>query len=215
MKKLILTLACSVMLAAAAFGQTQTIALTTSGTGNGSGTFVPGNAFSLDANITFSGYTASGLSYWLEVPTALAPYITITSEQYFNFTDANNPGVKTFVDSSGADNAGFLTDKGAADGGDLGATAASAPFNLAAGGPYLMSTLTFTLSGSAPAGTYTIQTTTLIPKRSIVGDTGFTSHPLPSSSYSITVVPEPSTVAFVLGGVGILAANFFRRGRKA
>ena len=87
MKKLMLTLGCCALLATAAFGQTtQSIKITTSGTSNTSGSFNPGSAFSLDTSATFTGFTGVGLSYFFQVPTALAPFITITSEQYFTWT---------------------------------------------------------------------------------------------------------------------------------
>jgi hypothetical protein len=213
MKKLFLALACCAVSAATAFAQTQTMALTTTGTGTGSGTFNSGSVFSLDATITFSGYTGDGLSYWLQVPSALAPFISITSETYFTFTDPNNTGTKTFASNIGAD-PGFLSDIGASNSGDLGATATDATFDVPAG-TYLVSRLSFSLSSSAPAGTYTLRTTTLSGRASEVSDNNFVTHNLPGSSYSITVVPEPSTYAFIISGAGLLVANFVRRNRKA
>jgi hypothetical protein len=212
MKRIFLSFACSALLAAGAFAQTQTLALTTSGTGNTSGSFNIGSTFSLDASITFSGYTGDGLSYWLQVPTALAPYISITTEQYFTFTDPNSTGAKTFTSSSGA-SSGFLADQGSSNSGDLGATAVNSTFDVTAGS-YLVSTLNFTLSSAAPVGTYTIRTTTLTPKISEVNDNAFAAHNLPSASYSITVVPEPSTLVFLLGGAGLVVGNFVRRRRN-
>jgi PEP-CTERM motif len=210
MKKLFLALACSTALAVNVFAQSQTIALTTSGSANNSGSFNAGSAFSLDVNVTFTGFTGDGLSYWLQVPAALAPFISITTEQYFVFTDPTNPGPKTFISASGA-NPGFLSDQGASNSGDLGATANAGED--VPGGTYLVTTLNFTLAANAPVGTYTIRTTTLSPKTSEINDSSFVSHNFPGSFYTITVVPEPSTVAFLLGGAGFLGANFFRRRR--
>ncbi len=213
MKKLFLILVCSTLAAAGALAQSQSLTLTTSGTGSTSGMFNTGSSFSLDTSLTFTGFTSNGLSYWLQVPTALAPFITITSEQYFTFTDSNNPGPKTFVSSSGAA-VGFLSDQGASDSGDLGATSVSSAFDVPAG-TYLVTTISFSLSSSAPLGTYTIRTTTLSPKISEVGDNTFVAHNFPGSLYTITVVPEPSTIALLVGGVGLLAARFIRRTRNA
>jgi PEP-CTERM motif len=213
MKKLFLILICSTLATAGAFAQSQSLTLTTSGTGSTSGSFNAGSVFSLDTSLTFSGYTSNGLSYWLQVPTALAPFITITSEQYFTFTDSNNPGPKTFNSSLGA-NFGFLSGQGASDSGDLGATSVGAGSDVAAG-TYLVTTLSFSLSASAPNGTYQIRTTTLSPKISEAGDNTFVAHNLPGSLYTITVIPEPSTLALLVGGVGLLAARFVRRNRNA
>ncbi len=211
MKKLLLALACSAALVAPVFAQSQTILLTTGGTSATSGSFNAGSAFNLDATVTFTGYTGDGLSYWLQVPTALAPYISITSEQYFTFTDPNNTGPKTFVSSSGADS-GFLSDQGSTTSGDLGATATTSAADVAAG-TYKVTTLSFTLSANAPNGTYMLRTTTLLPKTSEMSDNAFVTHALPSAFYTLTVVPEPSTVAFLFGGAGLLAATIFRRRR--
>lgn len=211
MKKLFLAIVCSAALAANVFAQSQTIALTTSGTANTSGSFNFGSSFSLDATVTFSGFTGDGLSYWLQVPTALAPFISITSEQYFVFTDPNNTGPKTFTSSSGA-NVGFMSDQGASNSGDLGATAVNAGADVP-GGTYLVTTLNFVLAANAPMGTYMIRTTTLVPKASEMSDNTFATHNFPGSTYTLTVVPEPSTVAFLIGGAGLVGASLFRRRR--
>jgi hypothetical protein len=213
MKRFILSLALTVLLAAGAFAQTQTLALTTTGTSNTSGSFTKGTPFSLDVSLTFSGYTGDGLSYWLQVPTALAPYITITSEQYFTFTDPTNTGAKTFVSSAGA-NSGFSSDQGSSNSGDLGGTATNSSSDVASG-TYQVTTLNFLLSASAPVGTYSIRTTTLSPRTSEANDNAFATHSIPGVSYSLNVSPEPSTVAFLLGGAGLLATRFFLRKQKA
>lgn len=226
MKKLILSLVCSFAFGAAAFAQTQSIALYTSGsTTQTSGTFNSSGTFSLDVYITFSGFSANGLSFWLQTQAALAPKLTITNEQYFTFFDPNDgptPGSmvafnnKAFSSSSGA-NTGMFTDQdvtanpqtGTLTGGDLGATGTGQT-----AGTYLVGTLTFTLNG-ATNGTYTLGTTTLSPKSSYAGDTNFVSHNFPAATYSITIVPEPSTIALLIGGAGLLGVNLLRRRRSA
>ena len=209
-----LTLSCCALLATAAFGQ-QSIKITTSGTGNTAGSFTPGSAFSLDNSVTFTGFTGVGLSYWLQVPVALAPFITITSEQYFTWTDPNQSGANTGFTSTTNANPGFMIENR-----DLGATSTTDPndnsfLQAQAPGSYLVSTLTFTLSASAPAGTYTLLSSTLGGKASAIGDSNFGSHSVPGASYSITVVPEPSTVAFLVGGISLLAVSFIRRRGRA
>src|SRR5205823_11169370 len=41
----------------------------------------------ISANLTFSGYSSYGLSYWLEVDDALAPFVRIKNANYFTFLD--------------------------------------------------------------------------------------------------------------------------------
>src|SRR2546428_14169368 len=56
----------------------------------GPSTWNPGTTVNVDVFLMFSGYSAIGLSYWLEVPDALAPYLSVTSVSYFTFSKANN-----------------------------------------------------------------------------------------------------------------------------
>lgn len=225
MKKLILSLACSFALSAAAFAQSQSIALYTSGSmSQTSGTFGSSGTFSLDVYVTFTGFTANGLSFWLQTQNAFAPSITITNEQYFTFTDPNDgpaPGSMTpfnnkgFTHASG-NNTGMLSDQdlspnpqtGTLTPGDLGATGAGQT-----AGTYKVATITFTLSG-APNGTFTLGTTTLNPKASTLSDTAFAGHSLPNATYTVSIVPEPSTIACLVCGVGVLGATFARRNRR-
>jgi hypothetical protein len=74
-------------------------------------------------------------------------------------------------------------------------------------GTYQVSHITFSITGAAP-GVYTFFTTTTTPLPSIVDDTGFHDRPLPQASFTITVVPEPSTFAlsaFAGAVLGLLA----------
>lgn len=217
MKKLLLTLTCLAVMAGAASAQTQSIKFVTSGSGSAgstSGSANAGSQFSLDTYMTFTGFTADGLSYWLEVPTAIAPYLTITTNSYFTFTDGTNTGVpKTFTDASGADT-GFLSDKTGSNAGDLGATAADSSFDVGPG-TYLMTTVTFTLAGNAPAGTYAIKDTLNSPKGSAIFDSSFGTHSVAQNTYSLTVVPEPSTWSLIgLGGLGAVGMTMLRARKR-
>lgn len=225
MKKLLLSLVCSFALGAAAFAQSQSIALFTSGsTTQTSGTFTANGTFSLDVYVTFTGFSATGLSFWLQTQTALASSLTITDEQYFTFTDPNDgptPGSMTPFNNKGfnhasGNNTGMLTDRdlsnnpqtGSITPGDLGAIGSAV-----AAGTYKVATITFTLSG-APNGSFTLGTTTLNPKSSAIIDSNFAGRSLANTTYSVSVVPEPSTIACLVCGVGLLGTSFIRRNRR-
>jgi PEP-CTERM motif len=166
---------------------------------------------------TAKGLTAGGLSYWLETQSALAPYITITGQQYFTFTEPIEPGLpKTFTDSSGADS-GYLTDRIPSNGqsGDLGASTIDASQEVQ-DGTYHMTTITFSLSESAPIGTFFLKSTVLPPKASEVSDNEISaSHYFGQDTYTLSVVPEPATWPLLgLGGVGAIGMTMLRARRK-
>ncbi len=72
----------------------------------------------------------------------------------------------------------------------------------------------FSITNAAP-GVYTFFTTTDNPRPSIVVDQDFNDNNIPQASFSITIVPEPTTLALLAltgTGVGLLA---YRRWRAA
>jgi len=219
MKKLLLGLA-AICTGGALFAQPQTLTLSDNGNYNGSnqsGFFNSTDTFALQVSLSLSDWTtadinAISLSYWLQVPTALDPYIRITGNSYSTFTDSQNPEVpKTFTDSSGA-SLGFMTEKTATDSGDLGALLGDNDVPIQ-DGTYLMTTITFALN-NAPSGPYTLSTTTLPTKVSVAGDDTFApGHVIPEADYTINVVgvPEPSTWFAGIASLGVIGFAMLRR----
>jgi hypothetical protein len=238
-KTLFIAILCAMFASGAAYGQTQSLSFqndTDGGAGN-AGSYAPGQSFSFDIMLTFASYNSPGYSLWFEVPSALAPFISITNNVYFTFTDPtdgpsagqenNEPNgyPKAFSSSAGA-SSNFMTDTDTEgnpqDGmlphqpgqGDLGAT------GIQAQGTYKILRITFTLAGNAPAfsGPWSLQTTTNSPKISIVSDSStntsnVTDRPLPQTIYTLNIVPEPSTLALI--GVTAVAGAFIARRRRA
>ena len=101
------------MAAGTAFSS-QSMSFTPSGT-----VFNTNDTFTLDSFVSFSGYSAVGMSYWLEVPGAAQSFFHITAETWLTFTDPTQPGEPNNFDfpmTNGVDAGMFATSN------DLGAT---------------------------------------------------------------------------------------------
>jgi hypothetical protein len=163
---------------------------------SGPTTWAPGTSVTLATQDTYNFGGSWGLSYWILVNPALAPFLTITDVNYFTFTipNYNGPFPITFDPVGGFENA------------DLGATTST----VIPDGSYHDTDITFALAAGAPAGTYTLRTSTASPRGSIQVDGNFGEHPIPEASFVFTVVPEPSTLALICLtglGVGVMACR--------
>jgi len=230
MKKIILTLVVTSLLALTSARATITSALLSFNDNNGTpdalssavGTF----NFSVDVFLTFTTDGSNpnqlqGLSYWLETETGAASHITLTSLTYFTITNQTDPSPnKVFNASAGADG-GFLAshdsqpnpNTNSIDTGDLGGT--FAPQNA---GTFQVATLNFSVSGLAP-GTYHLETTHLAGLTSEATnnatDPAQRDSLIPQAIYTITVVPEPATLSLLgLGSLGSVGLTMLRARRR-
>jgi len=208
-KKLLVTIISAVMSIGAVYGQSQSLAFNDgSGTPN-SGTYDSTDIITLDINLTFSGYSSFGLSFWLEASSGIAPFLQITSIVYGTaFPDPTQNVINAGFDRTQGASPGFLS-----EGPDMGSTVqdptTQPPITP---GTYLVAHITISLT-NAPISNFIIQSTIVNPHASIVSDTKFNDHAIiPAAQYTVAIIPEPTPLALI--GVTVVAGVFVMRGRR-
>jgi hypothetical protein len=174
---------------------------------SGPAVWTPGTTITLSTTLTFSGYEAYGFSYWLEVPNALAPFLQVNMPTYFVFSDPNNVNPWPATWSNIGARPGYVS-----DGNDLGATADRLP--LVVNGNIHITDIPINVLAGAPAGIYTLFSTSNLPRTSEVTDSDFNDNNIPAAPFVFTIVPEPSTLA-LLGLAAVGSALVAYRRRKA
>jgi hypothetical protein len=170
-----------------------------------SGTYMPGDSFTFSIDLTFApGGTVQnleGLSYWFEQQNPSAPFffaITLRDVTGSQFTDLQTPGLiypQTLAPSNAKDLGAFLPGNTSA----LGT------------GTYFIANLTISIDPSALPGVYQIENTTTGGKTSVITDDQGHTFPISQAIYTITIVPEPSSLALCATGFALVAGVVRRR----
>jgi hypothetical protein len=183
----------------------------------GSQSAVAGGTFNVQISLNVTGTTpanVAGFNLWLETVAANSGFFAVTAA-VSNVSGWNTPsGATSFPETlttTGSTHAGFAQNTHSLGFVDTsgGSNAHVTPFS-----GLLLETLTFSIAGNTPLATYTFTSTTSAsdPRTSSVNDSvGASFNVNTPASFSITVVPEPSTWAMLgLGGL-ICAVLVVRR----
>jgi len=171
------------------------------------GTYAPGSSFTFGINMLFTSggsiANVEGVSYWFQQSVATAPFnFAITnrdlSASFFSFPQTS-PANLTYPQN--------MTPANAKDLGGSTEDGSGVP-----SGSYFIANVTFSISASAAPGTYFIENTTTSPKASVIADTNGHTFAIPQAIYTITVVPEPGSIALL--GIGSSIAGLVRLRRR-
>ena len=197
--------ACVLAAASMASAQTAIFGFNDNNGAPDSGTYMPGDSFTFSINLTFtpggSVQNLDGLSYWFQQQNPSAPFffaITNRDVTGSQFTDLQTPGLtypQTLSPSNAKDLGGFLPGNAPA----LGA------------GTYFIANLTISIDPSALPGVYLIENTTTGGKTSVITDDQGHTFPISQAIYTITIIPEPSSLALCATGFALFAWVVRRR----
>jgi hypothetical protein len=178
------------------------------GPGN-AGTYNSTDTFGLDIFLTWQGYNDYGLSLWLQ--TNAAPHILLTGFTYgTTFEDPTQPFIKYPLGFSVLQPNFLYTTPNPSD---LGSTPLDPHAGGVAPGTALVGHLSVSLTGLDP-GTYVLQSDATGPHTSVASSfDGVTFHDeaIPVATYTITIVPEPGTLALLIVGAVAASAGTWRR----
>jgi len=216
MKKTFLILCSLADLTSAAFAQVTMTAAPSSQT------VAAGGTFNVQISLSVTGTTpanVAGFNLWIETVAANSGFFAV-SGAVSNVSGWNTPaGATSFPEtltSTGSTHAGFAQNTHSLGFVDTsgGANAHATPFS-----GLLLETLSFSIAGNTPNGTYNFNSTsaTSDPRTSSVNDSVGASFDVNTpATFSVTIVPEPSTWAMmVVGGIVLFGLTSLRMRRNS